>query len=107
MQTEQSSQPAFDSTPLPLRGDTMLGVCEALGQDFGFHPNWLRLVLGSVVLWSPWMAFAIYLGLGVIVALSRIIAPPRREVVAAAAPLHLAAETRPSDDPREEVALAA
>ena len=30
-------------TPLPLRNDTILGVCEAIGQDFGFNPLWLRL----------------------------------------------------------------
>ena len=50
MQTEQTA--AIDTTPLPLRGDTMLGACEALGQDFGFNPNWLRIVLGSLVLWN-------------------------------------------------------
>ena len=98
---------AFDPTPLPLRGDTMLGVCEALGQDFGFHPNWLRLAFAAPVLWNPWVAFAIYLALGVVVAISRLIAPQRRETVAAAAPLHLAAESEPASEAREEVALAA
>ena len=72
MHVVQSAEPA-----LPLRSDTMLGVCEAIGQDFGFNPNWLRLALGSLVLWNPWGAFAIYLGLGVIVGLTRLIAPQR------------------------------
>jgi len=55
----------------------MLGVCEALGQDFGFHPNLLRVALGALVLWSPWAALGIYLGLGAIVGLSRLVAPQR------------------------------
>ena len=72
MPTAQPIEPA----PI-LRNDTMLGVCESIGQDFGFHPNWLRIALGSIVLWNPWAAFGIYLGLGVIVALSHLIAPQR------------------------------
>ena len=104
----QTVQPAaFDPTPLPLRGDTMLGVCEALGQDFGFNPNWMRVAFAAPVLWNPWIAFAIYLGLGLVVGLSRLLAPPRREAVAAAAPLHLAAETPPAGEAREDIALAA
>lgn len=82
MQTEQTA--AIDTTPLPLRGDTMLGACEALGQDFGFNPNWLRIVLGSLVLWNAWGAFAIYLGLAAVVGISRLLAPPRRETAVAA-----------------------
>ena len=27
------------TTNLMLRNDTILGVCEAIGQDFGFNPN--------------------------------------------------------------------
>ena len=73
MHTNLNSEPA-----LPLRSDTMLGICEALGQDFGFHANWLRLALGSIVLFSPMAAFGIYLGLGIIVAFSRLVAPQGR-----------------------------
>lgn len=101
MHTVQSAEPA-----LPFRGDTMLGVCEAIGQDFGFHPNWLRLALGSIVLFSPMAAFGIYFGLGVIVALSRLVAPQGR-VETAVGP-HLATETPKADNQeREDVALAA
>ena len=31
--TDQESQPA-----LPLRAHTIFGVCEAIGEDFGFNP---------------------------------------------------------------------
>lgn len=63
------------ATPLPLRNDTILGVCEAIGTDFGFHPNWLRVGLAFVLFFSPIAAFGLYLGLGAIVALSRWLAP--------------------------------
>ena len=99
MHTVQSAEPA-----LPFRSDTMLGVCEALGQDFGFHPNLLRIALGSIVLFSPLAAFGIYLGLGVIVALSRIVAPQRLVPTAPAAQNE--AEL-PENDRDEELQLAA
>ena len=98
------AHPALDQTPLPFRGDTMLGVCEALGQDFGFHPNWLRLAFAAPVLWNPWIAFGLYLGLGAIVALSRLIAPHRR---AAAPELVSESGSRPEQDNSEQLAIAA
>ena len=100
MHAVQSPEPA-----LPLRSDTMLGVCEALGQDFGFHPNWLRLALGSMVLWSPWGAFGIYLGLGVIVGLSRLVAPQRLVPASDAADLN--SETPHFQTTTNELSLAA
>ena len=39
-------------TALPFRSDTMLGVCQALGEDFGFHPNILRIAFASA---SPFL----------------------------------------------------
>ncbi len=65
-------------TPLPLRNDTILGVCEAIGEDFGFNPNFLRIALCVMVIWSPMVSFAVYLGLGVLVAASRLMFPDRR-----------------------------
>lgn len=58
-----------------FREDTMLGVCEALGQDFGFNPIYLRIVLGVSLLWQPVAVIAVYFGLGVVVALSRLTVP--------------------------------
>ena len=80
--TDTDLAPAEPQPALPLRADTMLGVCEALGQDFGFNPNYLRIVLSSLVMWSLAAAIAIYLGLGVIVALSRWVAPSPRPATA-------------------------
>jgi len=62
-------------TPLPLRSDTILGVCEAIGQDFGFNPLWLRLAFVLPVFISPMYAIGAYLALGAVVAATRYFAP--------------------------------
>ena len=71
--------------PLPLRADTILGVCEALGQEFGFHPNWLRVVFAALVLWNPIVIMSIYLTIGAAVALARWLYPARPVAAAASA----------------------
>jgi phage shock protein PspC (stress-responsive transcriptional regulator) len=63
-----------DQTPLPLRNDTILGVCEAIGQEFGFNPLWLRLAFIPPLFFSITMTVAVYLGLGLIVAATRWLA---------------------------------
>ena len=60
---------------LPFRNDTMLGVCQAIGEDFGFHPNWLRILFGGLFYFSPVGVIGAYLGLGVVVAMSRWVFP--------------------------------
>lgn len=60
------------------RSDTMFGVCEALGRDFGFNPNWLRVALGLGVIYNLEYAVMAYVGLGVLVALVHFIYPERR-----------------------------
>ena len=52
---------------LPLRSHTVLGVCEAIGEDFGFNPIVLRVPLAASVLWSPMWAIVAYLALGAVV----------------------------------------
>ena len=64
-----------NTTPLPLRSDTILGVCEAIGRDFGFNPLWLRLVLIVPVFFAPVLSIAAYLGLGLLVGLVHWLSP--------------------------------
>ena len=66
-------QTMTNQTPLPLRSDTILGVCEAIGQDFGFNPLWLRLVFVATIFFAPTAGFAAYLGLGAVVAATRLL----------------------------------
>ena len=97
-------------TPLPLRSDTILGVCQALGDDFGFNPLWLRAALPVGLFWHPELVIGLYLGLGVIVAISRLAFPPRRVAIpaaAAAAPAAAAVEARVEQPAKEERELIA
>ncbi len=59
------------------RHDTFFGVCEALGQDFGFNANWLRLTIAVGLLLNPVAAVAAYVGMGVVVLVARLVFPSR------------------------------
>jgi phage shock protein PspC (stress-responsive transcriptional regulator) len=60
---------------LPMRSHTILGVCEAIGEDFGFNPTFLRVPFAAIVLYSPMLAIGAYLALGVVVLASRLLFP--------------------------------
>lgn len=62
---------------LVTRNDTILGVCQALGDDFGFNPTWLRVALILPIFWFPMEMIALYLGLGLVVLASRKLFPAR------------------------------
>lgn len=69
---------------LPLRSHTILGVCEAVGEDFGFSPIFLRVPFAAAVLWSPMYAVGAYLALGLVVLASRLLFPAVKAKVGAA-----------------------
>src|SRR4051812_13400256 len=60
------------------RDDTFLGICEAVGEDFGFNPLPLRIAFGVLLLWNPVAVIGAYFGLGVIVLASRFLFPNPR-----------------------------
>lgn len=53
------------------RDDTFFGVCQSIGEDFGFNPNWLRAALGVGLIWNPVAVIGGYAAAGVVVAFSR------------------------------------
>ena len=65
--------------PLPLRSHTILGVCEAIGEDFGFNPTFLRVILAATVLYSPLIAIGSYFALGAVVLVSRLLFPNAKQ----------------------------
>ena len=69
MQYVQQRQSLFS------RDDTFLGICEGIGQDFGFHPNLLRVTLACLCFFYPVPVLATYFGLGVLVFATRWMAP--------------------------------
>jgi len=67
---------------LPAPKDNLLGICNALGEDFGFNPLWLRLALGFVFVIQPVAVVVSYLALGLVVLISRLAFPNRRRAAA-------------------------
>ena len=67
------------------RDDTFLGVCQALGEDFGFNPVFLRIAFAAPLIFAPMLVIEVYLGLGLVVLASRLLAPrPKRKAAPAA-----------------------
>lgn len=62
-----------------LRNDTILGVCEAIGGDFGIHPNWLRVSFAVAIFFAPFAVIAGYVALAVPVAVARWMYPTKVE----------------------------
>ena len=90
-----------ETTNLFRRRDTFFGICEAVGQDFGFNALWLRLALIAPLFFFPVQTFAAYFGLGAIVLASRLLFP------APTATPSVPAAAEPATHPAEELALAA
>jgi phage shock protein C len=81
---------------LPMRSHTIFGVCEAIGEDFGFNPILLRIPFAATVLWSPMWSIAAYFGLGLVVLASRLLFPKAKRSEEQAA----AAEAAPANEHR-------
>jgi phage shock protein PspC (stress-responsive transcriptional regulator) len=98
----QSSQPSVFA-----RDHTLLGVCEALGEDLGFNPVFLRIAFAVGLFLNPVTVIAVYAGLGLLVAFTRFVAPnprSRASVEEEAAPV---AAERTETEAEPEMALAA
>jgi len=77
-----TAQPSLFARP-----DTFFGVCEGLGEDFGFNAQWLRLGLAVMLFWSPAAVFGFYAVAGLLVFASRRLFPnPAADGPAAAVP---------------------
>lgn len=57
------------------REDTMLGVCQEIGEDVGFNPLFLRVGFGVMLFWNIEAAVATYLALGLLVLAVRLLTP--------------------------------
>jgi phage shock protein PspC (stress-responsive transcriptional regulator) len=104
MQTAATTQPS-----LFMRDHTLLGVCEGLGEDFGFNPVYLRVTLAALLIWNPVAVIGFYLAAGMVVLVSRLLVrEPRSAVARAMADQRPLAETAaPRADNEDETALVA
>ena len=95
-----------ETTNLFRRRDTFFGICEAVGQDFGFNPLWLRLAFIAPLFFFPAQTFMAYFALGLVVLASRLIFPAKTAAPAQPA-LNTIGTEAPKTDKVEELALAA
>ena len=87
------------------REDTMFGVCQALGEDFRFNPFLLRMAFALGLLWAPVATVCVYLGVGIVVLLSRLLSPnPRPAARAEAEAAQAPAATAEQDQDRLPIA---
>ena len=93
-----------ETTNLFRRRDTFFGICEAVGQDFGFNPLYLRLAFIAPLFFFPVQTFAAYFALGLVVLASRLIFPAKTAGQPALTTIEADA---PKADKAEELALAA
>jgi phage shock protein C len=73
-------QAQINQVALPLQSHTILGVCEGIGEDFGFNPVLLRIPFAASVVYSPTLAIGAYLALGLVVLASRLLSPKVKAV---------------------------
>lgn len=88
----------LDTTPLPLRDDTLLGVCEGLGLALGINPNIPRIIFSALLLWNPLIIVGLYLALGLVVAVVYWVAPDVRVPAAQAVDMSACPEPANSDN---------
>ena len=94
----QTAQPSLFARP-----DTFFGVCQGIGEDLGFNPNYLRLALPLLLFLYPVATLAGYAAAGAIVFASRWLFPEPR--VAGDSDVH--ADSEPVEAEQEWVRLAA
>ena len=87
-----------------FRNDTLFGTCQAIGEDFGFNPNWIRVPLASSVVLNPFIAVGAYLALSLLVLVSRSVFRSKAAAPAAAQPQAELVPVQANDDQRELVA---
>ena len=95
-----------ETTNLFHRRDTFFGICEAVGQDFGFNPLWLRLAFVAPIFFFPVQSFIGYFVLGGAVLASRLLFPAKTAATATPALSAVEGTSQTSEKPAE-YALAA
>ena len=105
-------QTAATQPSLFARDHTFLGVCEGLGEDFGFNPIYLRVAFAVPLIWNPLATLGAYAALGLVVLAARLLVREPRPAFAKAsagepAAVEHAAPTADNEDEAAMVAVAA
>ena len=87
------------------RDDTMFGICQAIGEDFGFPPTLLRVGFAIALFFAPVAVICVYFAVGAVVLASRLLVRGPRKAVAREEAV--AAPARADNDALETMAAAA
>jgi len=87
-----------ETSPIASQKDNMLGICHAIGEDFGFNPIYIRIALAVMLLFNPVAMLITYGSAGILVLASRLLVRAKKP-----APPRLAAITAPSHAAHEPV----
>jgi phage shock protein PspC (stress-responsive transcriptional regulator) len=60
-------------TDAPASRDNLLGICHAIGEDFGFNPIFLRIPLALGIVFSAQWTLIAYAAMGMVVLASRLL----------------------------------
>ena len=89
------------------RDDTILGICEAIGEDFRINATVLRVLFALGFFFNPVAAVAVYLALGVVVMISRLVVRNPKPVEAPVEAAEPAPVEAGQDEEQMELAIAA
>jgi phage shock protein PspC (stress-responsive transcriptional regulator) len=67
--------------------ESIVGICKAIGEDLGIHPDILRVAMAVGLLFAPIAVVAAYAGMGLFVLASRLLFPPVRRPAARVIPI--------------------
>ncbi|MBA2936288.1 PspC domain-containing protein [Sphingomonas sp. CGMCC 1.13654] len=94
-------------TDAPAAKDNLLGICHAIGEDFGFNPIFLRIPLAVAIIFSAKWTLIAYAAMGIAVLASRLlIRKPKAPKIAAPVIVEAVSSVHGSR-PAEEMAIAA
>ena len=97
---------AYQTQPeAPARKDNLLGICHAIGEDFGFNPIFLRIPLAAAIIVSAKWTLIAYAAMGIAVLASRLLI--RKPKAAKSLPHVVEAAALRQEQPAEDMAIAA
>lgn len=94
-------------TDAPAAKDNLLGICHAIGEDFGFNPIFIRIPLAVGIIFSAKWTLITYAAMGVIVLASRLLIRKPKAPKATAPILVEAVPAAREAQPAEAMAIAA
>ncbi len=98
---------ADQTQPEAAGKDNLLGICHAIGEDFGFNPIFLRIPLAMGIIVSAKWTLIAYAAMGLVVLASRLLVRKPKASKLNIAPVTESVAARSEAQSIEELAIAA